>query len=91
MIVNTGLVDREGRQINSGDKVSLDGNMTSDDSMSVLPNGWIFDESDIYEVYWDTRINNWSLKIGTEPDSAYNIKYLNHVVGLLHEGKTLIV
>lgn len=84
MELNTGLVDKHGKAIKAGDRVSLDGNMTADDSMGALPNGWMFDESDVYEVYWDERISNWSLKVGVEPDSAVNVKYLNHAVGLLH-------
>ena len=89
--MQTGLTDREGKEIVAGDFVSLDGNMTADDSLGTLPNGWTFDESDVYEVYWDDRISNWSLKTGVEPDSPYNVKYLNHAVSLLHSGDVTIV
>ena len=82
----TGILDRNGIEIKDGDFVSLDGNITSDDSLGYLPNGWIFDESDVYEVFFDERINEWSLKMNVEPDSPYNIKYLNHAVSLLHSG-----
>ena len=82
---STGLLDREGVEIIDGDMVSLDGNMTADDGMGELPNGYVFDESDVYRVYWDERINNWSLECGVEPDSNVNIHYLNHAVGLLHD------
>ena len=88
---NTGLFDKHGAAIMAGDRVSLDGNMTTDDSLGVLPNGWFFDETDVYEVYWDERISNWSLKIPVEPDSPYNRKYLDHAVSLLHSGDVEIV
>ena len=45
--------DREGDAIREGDFVSLDGNITADNSMGELPNGWAFDEDDIYEVLFD--------------------------------------
>ena len=83
---STGIKDKNGVIIKDGDFVSLDGNMTSDDSFGDLPNGWIFDEDDIYKVYYDDRIKNWSLELGVEPDSDYNIKYMNHAVDLLHSG-----
>ena len=80
------LVDKNGVKINEGDLVSLEGNITTDNTLGHLPNGWTFDENDIYEVYFDNRINNWSLKLGVEPDSDYNRKYMNHAVFLLHNG-----
>lgn len=82
----TGLLDKNGRAILCGDFVTLDGNMTADNSLGALPNGWMFDETDVFEVYWDERISYWSLKLGVEPDSAYNAKYMNHAVSLLHSG-----
>lgn len=87
----TGLFDRNGVEITEGDMVSLDGNMTADDSMGALPNGWTFDKTDVYKVYFDERINNWSLHLGVAPDNAYNRKYMNHAVSLLHSGSVTIV
>lgn len=87
----TGLFDKTGIEIIEGDFVSLDGNMTADNSMAVLPNGWTFDETDVYQVYWDDRISNWSLHAGVEPDTSYNVKFLNHAVSLLHSGDVKIV
>lgn len=89
--VSTGLLDKHGREINVGDFVSLDGNMTTDDSLGDLPNGWFFNEEDVYEVYFDERISKHSLKLGVEPDTRYNIKYMNHAVSLLHSGDVEIV
>lgn len=85
------LKDKNGREISEGDFVSLAGNITADDSMGALPNGWVFDEDDVYEVYIDHRISNWSLKMGIEPDSPYNSKRLNHALSLLHGGNVEIV
>lgn len=89
--MNTGLVDKHGIEIKAGDFVSLDGNMTADDSLGDLPNGWTFDETDVYEVYFDERISKYSLKLRVEPDSPYNVKFMNHAVGLLHSGQVEIV
>jgi hypothetical protein len=83
--MNTGLLDKNGIEIKSGDMVSLDGNMTADNSMGILPNGWTFTEDDIYEVYFDEQIKEWSMKLGVEPDTAYNRKYMNHALSLLHD------
>lgn len=87
----TGLLDSDGVEICAGDMVSLDGNMTADDSLGILPNGWTFDETDVYEVYMDDRIGKWSLKLGCEPDTAYNIKYMNHACSLLHSESVKVV
>lgn len=87
----TGLLDSEGIEIKEGDRVSLDGNITADNSMGYLPNGWTFEEEDVYEVYFDERIQHWSLKMGVEPTTPYDVKYINHALHLLHSGKTKIV
>jgi hypothetical protein len=87
----TGLYDRDNTEIKAGDFVSLDGNMTTDDSMGSLPNGWTFEEDDVYEVYFDERIQNWSLKMDIELDTQYNIKYMNHAVSLLHDRSVKII
>jgi len=89
--MDTGLKDINGVAIKDGDWVSLDGNMTADDSMGSLPNGWNFEEDDVYQVYFDETINNWSLRLNVKPDTPYNVKYMNHAVGLLHSGDTKIV
>lgn len=89
--MRTGIKDRNGREIHNGDMVSLAGNMTADDSMGYLPNGWVFDEYDVYEVYFDPRIDKWSLKLGCEPDTDYNRKYMSHAVRLLHDGAVEVV
>lgn len=89
--MKTGLLDVDGVEICAGNWVSLDGNMTADNSMGFLPNGWTFEADDIYEVYFDESIQNWSLKLGVEPDTPYNVKYLNHAVSLLHDGRVKIV
>jgi len=85
------ITDREGVAIREGDFVSLDGNITADNSMGELPNGWTFDEDDIFEVWFDPTIATWSIKTDVEPDSEYNVKYLNHATALLHRGQVTIV
>lgn len=87
----TGIKDRNGIMIKEGDFVSLDGNITTDYSTGDLPNGWTFDEKDVYEVYWDERIKNWSLKIGVEPDTIYNRKFMSHAINVLLNGNTIII
>ncbi len=87
----TGLLDSEGTMIKDGDWVSLDGNMTADNSMGILPNGWTFMEDDVYQVYFDERIKNWSLRLDVDPDTPYNCKYMSHAVHLLHDQSTKIV
>ena len=93
--IPTGIKDRNGIEIHVGDMVSLDGNITADDSMGELPNGWTFDEKDVYEVCVDPRVNpkypQWSLKLGCEPDSPYNRKYMSHALMLLYDGDVTIV
>lgn len=86
----TGITDRNGVDIKDGDFVSLDGNMTADDSLSDLPNGWTFCDEDVYRVYFDPRIDTWSLDMGIEPDTRYNAKLLSHAVALLHSGDVTI-
>lgn len=87
----TWIRDMNGDCIRDGDFVVLD-SITADDSLGLLPNGFIFEaDRDIYKVYFDKRINNWSLDLGVEPDSDYNIKYMNHAVGLLYLGDSVIV
>jgi len=87
----TGLFDRNNKEINEGDWVSLDGNITSGNSAIGVPSGWLFEETDVYQVYFDTTISNWALKLGVEPDTLYNVTYMNHATSLLHSGDTTIV
>ena len=83
-MIETGLRDKNDAMIHDGDFVALGPIMTADDSLGDLPSGWFFDEDDIYQVYFDERIDNWSLKLGIEPDSRYNVKYMNHALSLLY-------
>ena len=90
----TGLLDSTGVMIHEGDWVALDG-MTADDSMGLLPNGWMFDPGkDVYRVWWDDRCNAWGLKgLDTEqpPTTPYDVKYTNHAYGLLREPDSVTV
>lgn len=85
MKAKTGLLDKNGVDIFDGDMVSLNGNMTADNGMGYLPNGYMFGEEDIYRVYFDNRIGKWSLDLGCEPDTPENRHYMNHAVSLLHD------
>ena len=87
----TGLCDADGQPIYDGGYISLDGQITNDDSMGLLPNGWVFTEEDVYQVRYDAIINNWVLDLPVNPDSDYNRKYLSHACCLLHNSNCLLV
>ncbi len=89
--METGILDRNGDMIMDGDIVSLDGNITSDNSMGDLPNGYLFDEKDVFQVYYDDRVKAWSLNMGMQPDSRENCHYMSHAVSLLHDSSVTIV
>lgn len=84
--VNVEPKDRDGKIIKAEDYVSLSGLMTADDSMSWLPNGWSFDDDDVFRVYFDDRIGTLSLDMGVGLDSEHNTKLLNHALSLLYSG-----
>lgn len=89
---STGLFDKHSVEIKDGDMVSLGNVITGENSLGHLPNGWIFHaDEDVYKVYFDKRIDDWSLKLGVEPDSPLNRKYMSHAVGLMYDGHAEIV
>ena len=89
--LETKIKDIDGLIIFDGDMVSLDGNMTADNSLGWLPNGWIFNKEDVYQVRFDLNIDHWSLDLDTDPNTAYNRKYINHATSLLHDNRVKLV
>ena len=83
---STGLFDRNGHEICVGDYVSIGGNITADDSMGPLPNGWTFWDDEFFQVVYDDFLKTWSLSFDLEPDSPLNAKYIHHALALLHNG-----
>ena len=81
------LLDKSGKLINEGEYVSLGNTMTNHKG-----SGFFFDgDDDIYEVFFDESIDDWSLIMNVKPKTFENVMFMNHALHLLHNKMCLIV
>ncbi len=93
----TGLKDKNGREIYEGDILSFKDNMTSDDSLGLEPNGYIYDENSKHSVMWNEKLAGWEPNFDDDDEWKYKrdtrglmLGGLCEVIGNIYENPELI-
>jgi len=93
----TGLRDKNGKEIYEGDVVCFAGYMTADDSFDIDPNGFMYDEDDMFPIVWNEKMALWEPKFDDDEHWKYKrdtrglmVKGSCEIIGNIHENPELL-